>query len=340
MTGRLKKLRPYDEPPRRRRRLIPGAPDSAAGMWFGVAALWLVIATGIGLLWIAPQDPARGPAEHVPRWRQPVLRGPDRELDVRADAGQRRVGLHDRARLGLAHERGHRGHLVRHPPPHRRPASERHVRQPRAARLERVDRRRPRRRLHHRARRAGHADRRSVVDRWPGGAGAARRERRLLAQRPAQPAHRLRQPPVLRAGAAHHPRPVRPPGAARAAVHQPRRHRPRPHRCRLRAARRRLLGDRRHGGHALLRRAARHRQPALLVRPGAPGRGAVAGARRRVGAGRARRPIGAVRDHHPRQRRHHAPRRPRLRGRSRTCTSPSAAAGRSCSGRGASRWRS
>lgn len=53
MTGRLKKLRPYDEPPRRRRRLIPGAPDSAAGMWFAVASLWLVIATGIGLLWIA-----------------------------------------------------------------------------------------------------------------------------------------------------------------------------------------------------------------------------------------------------------------------------------------------
>jgi cbb3-type cytochrome oxidase subunit 1 len=52
MTGRLKKLRPYDEPPRRRRRLIPGAPDSAAGLWFGVAALWLVVATGIGLLWI------------------------------------------------------------------------------------------------------------------------------------------------------------------------------------------------------------------------------------------------------------------------------------------------
>lgn len=52
MTGRLKKLRPYNEPPTRRRRLVPGAPDSAAGLWFGIAAIWLVVATGIGLLWI------------------------------------------------------------------------------------------------------------------------------------------------------------------------------------------------------------------------------------------------------------------------------------------------
>ena len=52
MTGTFKKLRPYDEPPKRRRSLIPGAPDSAAGLWFAFAAIWLVVATGIGLLWV------------------------------------------------------------------------------------------------------------------------------------------------------------------------------------------------------------------------------------------------------------------------------------------------
>lgn len=45
-----KKLRPYDEPPRRRRQLIPGAPDSAA-TWFIVAAVaWLALALGLGAL--------------------------------------------------------------------------------------------------------------------------------------------------------------------------------------------------------------------------------------------------------------------------------------------------
>jgi cytochrome c oxidase cbb3-type subunit 1 len=49
----LKKSRPYDEPPKRRRRLIPDGPDSAATGFFVAAALWLAIATGIGLLAIA-----------------------------------------------------------------------------------------------------------------------------------------------------------------------------------------------------------------------------------------------------------------------------------------------
>lgn len=52
MTGNLKKLRPYDQPPKRRRTLVPTAPDSAAAMWFAVAAVWLVVATAIGMLWI------------------------------------------------------------------------------------------------------------------------------------------------------------------------------------------------------------------------------------------------------------------------------------------------
>jgi cytochrome c oxidase cbb3-type subunit 1 len=49
----LKKSRPYDQPPKRRRRLIPNGPDSAATGFFVAAAVWLAIATGIGLLAIA-----------------------------------------------------------------------------------------------------------------------------------------------------------------------------------------------------------------------------------------------------------------------------------------------
>jgi cbb3-type cytochrome oxidase subunit 1 len=45
-----KKSRPYDEPPKRRRRLIPGGPDSSAIGFFVAAALWLAVATGIGVL--------------------------------------------------------------------------------------------------------------------------------------------------------------------------------------------------------------------------------------------------------------------------------------------------
>jgi cytochrome c oxidase cbb3-type subunit I len=45
-----KKLRPYDQPPRRRRTLIPSAPDSAAIGFIVTAALWLALAGGLGLL--------------------------------------------------------------------------------------------------------------------------------------------------------------------------------------------------------------------------------------------------------------------------------------------------
>ena len=55
MSANLKKLRPYDEPPKSRSPLVPSAPDSAATMWFAVAAVWLVVATGIGALWILQQ---------------------------------------------------------------------------------------------------------------------------------------------------------------------------------------------------------------------------------------------------------------------------------------------
>ncbi len=45
-----RKLRPYDEPPRPRRSLIPNAPDSAATAFLVVSVLWLVASAGIGAL--------------------------------------------------------------------------------------------------------------------------------------------------------------------------------------------------------------------------------------------------------------------------------------------------
>lgn len=45
-----KKSRPYDQPPKRRRTLIPDAPGSSAIGFLVAAALWLVVATGIGTL--------------------------------------------------------------------------------------------------------------------------------------------------------------------------------------------------------------------------------------------------------------------------------------------------
>jgi len=50
MTVNPKKLRPYDTPPKRRRSLIPEAPDSAATGFFVAAALWLALATALGTL--------------------------------------------------------------------------------------------------------------------------------------------------------------------------------------------------------------------------------------------------------------------------------------------------
>jgi cbb3-type cytochrome oxidase subunit 1 len=45
-----KKMRPYDEPPKRRRSLIPGGTDSAATGFLVAAAVWFAIAAGIGVL--------------------------------------------------------------------------------------------------------------------------------------------------------------------------------------------------------------------------------------------------------------------------------------------------
>ncbi|HET8587674.1 MAG TPA: cbb3-type cytochrome c oxidase subunit I [Candidatus Limnocylindria bacterium] len=53
MSANLKKLRPYDQPPRVREPLVPDAPDSAATLWLVVSVLWLLVAAGLGTLWIA-----------------------------------------------------------------------------------------------------------------------------------------------------------------------------------------------------------------------------------------------------------------------------------------------
>lgn len=50
VTRNPKKSRPYDEPPKRRRALIPSTPGSAAIGFLVAAAVWLAIATGIGAL--------------------------------------------------------------------------------------------------------------------------------------------------------------------------------------------------------------------------------------------------------------------------------------------------
>ncbi len=46
-----KKLRPYDQPPRVRRALIPAGPDSAATAFTVAGVVWLAAALGIGTLW-------------------------------------------------------------------------------------------------------------------------------------------------------------------------------------------------------------------------------------------------------------------------------------------------
>lgn len=55
MAVNPKKLRPYDQPPKVRRPIIPNAPDSAATAYLVAALVWFLVATGIGLLWVAMQ---------------------------------------------------------------------------------------------------------------------------------------------------------------------------------------------------------------------------------------------------------------------------------------------
>jgi len=55
MAVNPKKLRPYDQPPRVRRPIIPNGPDNAATAFLVAALIWFVLATGIGLLWVGTQ---------------------------------------------------------------------------------------------------------------------------------------------------------------------------------------------------------------------------------------------------------------------------------------------
>jgi cytochrome c oxidase cbb3-type subunit 1 len=55
MAVNPKKLRPYDQPPKVRRALIPNEPDNAATAFLVAALVWFLAATGIGLLWVAYQ---------------------------------------------------------------------------------------------------------------------------------------------------------------------------------------------------------------------------------------------------------------------------------------------
>lgn len=55
MAVNPKKLRPYDQPPRVRRPIIPDQPDNAATAYLVAALVWFLTATGIGVLWAAFQ---------------------------------------------------------------------------------------------------------------------------------------------------------------------------------------------------------------------------------------------------------------------------------------------
>jgi len=55
MAVNPKKLRPYDQPPRVRRPIIPAGPDNAATAFLVAALVWFLLATGIGLLWVGMQ---------------------------------------------------------------------------------------------------------------------------------------------------------------------------------------------------------------------------------------------------------------------------------------------
>jgi cytochrome c oxidase cbb3-type subunit 1 len=55
MAVNPKKLRPYDQPPKVRRPILPNEPDNAATAFLVAALVWFLVATGIGVLWTALQ---------------------------------------------------------------------------------------------------------------------------------------------------------------------------------------------------------------------------------------------------------------------------------------------
>jgi cytochrome c oxidase cbb3-type subunit I len=72
MAVNPKKLRPYDQPPKVRRPIIPNEPDNAATAFLVAALVWFLVATGIGLLWVALQ---LFPDQLTVRLEMPTLRG-------------------------------------------------------------------------------------------------------------------------------------------------------------------------------------------------------------------------------------------------------------------------
>lgn len=55
MAVNPKKLRPYDQPPKVRAPIIPAAPDNAATAFLVAGLVWFMLATGLGVLWVAMQ---------------------------------------------------------------------------------------------------------------------------------------------------------------------------------------------------------------------------------------------------------------------------------------------
>ena len=55
MAVNPKKLRPYDQPPKVRRPILPNEPDNAATAFLVAALVWFLVAAGIGMLWVALQ---------------------------------------------------------------------------------------------------------------------------------------------------------------------------------------------------------------------------------------------------------------------------------------------
>ena len=104
MTGNLKRLRPYDRPPKSRSSLLPSGGDAAAMGYFAFGALWLLTATGLGTF--AALQLVMSSFEFV--------LGLPFGLHIRAHAGHRGGGFPAHIRLGLADERGVRRHLLRH----------------------------------------------------------------------------------------------------------------------------------------------------------------------------------------------------------------------------------
>jgi cytochrome c oxidase cbb3-type subunit 1 len=72
MAVNPKKLRPYDEAPKVRRPILPNEPDNAATAFLVAALVWFLVATGIGLLWVAYQ---LFPDQLTLRLQMPTLRG-------------------------------------------------------------------------------------------------------------------------------------------------------------------------------------------------------------------------------------------------------------------------